>query len=295
MATKQFSTHELADVQASPLISMPARTYTHERLAELYNQTRVDYIVPMPMDGKRMADYIRQYDVNLDASMIAYNASRQPSGVAMLGVRGQRSWITRLGVLPNQRGHKVGQFLMERLLETSRELNVRYVQLEVIKGNAPAYQLFNKLGFVDTRELLVIRRPPSPFATDCVPAGTTVKPLPADAIALHLAQRETPIAWTEETSSLLNAGSLRGIQAMLPSGEAGWLVYQYLPLQLTHIVFSPAVSVELARVLIYLLHKQHPLHDTKVENVPDEHASWVAFQSLGYLEIFRRREMLLSL
>lgn len=289
------TTRVLGDTSANALRSRPAHIYTHDQLADLYNQTRIDYIVPMPMDGKRMADYIQQYDVSLDASRIAFDANQQPIGVIMLGLRGDRSWITRLGVLPNQRGNKVGQYLMERSIEVSKQLHVRTVQLEVIQGNQPAYQLFRKLGFLEIGELMVIRRPPSPLVTSCVPERTLVETLDAEAIHHYLAQRNTQVAWTEEPSSLLHAGTLRGIRATLPNQEFGWVVYQLLPLQLTHIVLSPSISDEMAQVLLHLLHKQHPFHDTKVENVPFGHPIWTAFQQLGYLESFRRIEMRLSL
>lgn len=292
---QHFTTHVLGDGSASTLRARPADVYTHDQLADLYNQTRIDYIVPMPMDAKRMADYIRQYDVSLEASTIAFDADDQPTGIIMLGLREKRSWITRLGVLPNQRGNKVGQYLMERSIEMSKRLHVRTVQLEVIQGNQPAYRLFQKLGFVEIGELMVIRRPPSPLVTSCVPEGTLMEPLDAEAIQHYLAQRNVPVAWTEEASSLLHAGSLRGIHATLPNQESGWLVYQLLPLQLTHVVLSPSISDELAQALLYLLHKQHPFHDTKVENVPAGHPTWTAFQRLGYVEAFRRIEMHLPL
>ena len=40
----------------------------------------------------------------------------------MLGVRNRRAWITRLGVVPNQRERRVGTFLMEQLIARARRL-----------------------------------------------------------------------------------------------------------------------------------------------------------------------------
>src|SRR4051794_25352392 len=109
-------------------------SYTFDQLADIYNQTRVDYIVPMPMNGKRMAEYVNDYDVDLDSSTVALNAKHHPMGIVMLGLRGDRSWITRLGILPNQRGNKVGQALTEMCIERSLERGIARIQLEVITG-----------------------------------------------------------------------------------------------------------------------------------------------------------------
>ena len=93
-------------------------------------------------------------------------------GVNMLGLREDRAWITRLGVIPNTRRNGVGQALMESLMEQAARLSIKFVMLEVIKNNTPAHQLFLKLGFYEVGELLVLRR--SPFTPP-------VDPIVADA------------------------------------------------------------------------------------------------------------------
>lgn len=42
---------------------VPANHYTIEQLAGFYNETRVDYMVPMPMNEDRLAEYIHDFDV----------------------------------------------------------------------------------------------------------------------------------------------------------------------------------------------------------------------------------------
>jgi len=78
---------------------IPASQFTIEQLTAIYNQTRVDYLVPMPMNSTRLAEYISMYDVDLDHSRIAL-LDNVLLGVAMQGVRDGRAWLTRLGVLP---------------------------------------------------------------------------------------------------------------------------------------------------------------------------------------------------
>jgi ribosomal protein S18 acetylase RimI-like enzyme len=275
--------------------AVPTSHYTYKQLAEIYNQARVDYIVPMPMNARRMEEYVLHYDIDLDASVVALNAEQLEAGIGMLGLRGDRGWITRLGVLPHRRGRHLGQYLMERMIESAVEQGMKTVQLEVIVGNEPARRLFEKLGFEATRTLLVIRRPPVLPEPDPVLDAMAVTPIPDEAIAQTLSSREPGASWVEETRSLLNAGGLRGLYAEHPSGERGWVVFQRTPFQLTHFVLSPDVSTELGRALLYHVHKQYAMQDTKIENVPDDHYTWPIFQSQGYLEVFSRTEMWLAL
>ncbi len=270
---------------------VPASAYSFEELADIYNRTRVDYIVPMPMNSKRMAEYVHLYDVDLGLSLVSLDTDRSPTGLIMIGVRNDHAWITRLGILPEKRRNRLGQDLMETSINRLRENGIRRVQLEVIKGNAPAHQLFLKLGFVECRELLVIRRPPRPVTTALLPEGATVSPLESSAIMKCLETRETHIAWTEETASLTNISALKGFCIDLPSGETGWLIYQFSTFELTHIVLSPGASTTMMDALICQLHKQHPMHDTKIENIPREHSAWQVFQKFDYLEVFSRIEM----
>ncbi len=272
-----------------------ASSYSFEQLADIYNQTRIDYIVPMPMNSKRLADYVRFYDVDLDISTVVLNKSQSPIGLIMIGIRGDDAWITRLGVLPEQRGNGIGQDLMEISIDKLREQSIHQIQLEVITGNEPAYRMFLKLGFEVNRELLVIRRPPKLIGTNLLPKDAVVAALDSEAIARCLKNREAQIAWTEATASLLNTQALNGIHLTLPSGEIGWLIYQLAAFEVTHVVLSPGASQEMIRGLIYQLHKQHPMHDTKIENIPREHEAWQEFQKLGYLEVFSRIEMFKAL
>jgi ribosomal protein S18 acetylase RimI-like enzyme len=277
----------------APHDSVPTDRYTYSELADIYNQARVDYIVPMPMNGKRMEEYVVAYDIELNASMVAVDTDdHQPNGICMLGIRDDRTWITRLGVIPARRRRRTGQFLMKTLIDESIKRDKKRVQLEVIKGNDPAYRLFDKLGFIVTRELLVIRRPPGQLAEALqVGADVIVSEIPDDDIWTVLQQRETNAAWTEETASLKNAGNMKGLHVTLPSGEQGWVIFQLLPFQLSHFVLSPDVSAKMTQTLIASVHTQYPLRDTKIENVPTDHYSWPFYQKLGYFEAFSRIEM----
>jgi ribosomal protein S18 acetylase RimI-like enzyme len=277
-----------------PVELVPASRFSFEELTAAYNQTRVDYIVPMPMNAARLRDYVHNYDIDVDASAVAL-AGDQILGLVMLGVRPGHTWITRLGVLPTKRRYGAGQMLMEHLISQSRRLKVDHIILEVIKGNIPAHCLFHKLGFHEVREMLVLRRPPGPPAVD-INSYTAQELDYPQAVAL-LRQRRSAASWLDETSSLENAGNLAALSVELEAGDWGWLVYQNKVFQLGRLVLQTEVGdpYQVGRALIHALHTRHPAQDTSTENLPTDDPHWPALRELGYLEAFRRIEMRLDL
>jgi len=277
-----------------PIELAPASRFTVEELVDAYNQTRVDYIVPMPMNAARLREYIRNYDVDLDLSAVAVLGD-QILGLAMLGVRSGHTWITRLGVLPVRRRLGTGQLLMECLIAHSRRLRVPYVVLDVIKNNVPALRLFLKLGFREMRELLVIRRPPGPPTFDVDLYALEILDY-QQAVAL-LRQRRSAPSWLDEADSLQNAGNLAALRVELDGGGWGWLVYQETVFQLGRLVLQTEAGDprRVGLALAHALHRQHPALDTKSENLPCDDPHWPPLQEIGYLESFRRIEMRLDL
>jgi ribosomal protein S18 acetylase RimI-like enzyme len=272
---------------------VPASSFSFEQLANIYNQARVDYIVPMPMNGRRMEEYVRYHDIQLDGSFVAFNEDRLETGIAMLGVRGTRSWVTRLGVIPERRGNRLGQYLTEALIEESARRGIERIQLEVIVGNEPAYRLFIKLGFLPVRELLVIRRPPGAPEADPAQASVKVTEIADAHIPHYLERRHAVPSWIDESASLLNAGNLRGIRVQLPTGEETWVIFQRTPFQITRFAHGPVTSSEALRAALYYVHTEYAMQDAKIENVPVDSLEWPVYQSMGYFEVFRRIEMYL--
>lgn len=275
--------------------SLPASDFTLEELVDIYNRTRVDYIVPMPMNVRRMQQYVFHYDIDLDASVVALDSDEDVVGIGMLGLRDDRAWITRLGVIPDKRRRGKGQFMMDAMLDSARDHNMRLAQLEVITGNTPAHKLFLKCGFEETRELLIIRRPPGEPSIELFTEGTTSRTLSGDEIMSCLENREPGASWVEETTSIIKAGQLEGIGVTLPSGHEGWAVFCNSPFQITHLVIDtpPEVKLEMTQALLYQVHAMFGNRDTKLENLPADDPRWAVFQKMGYVETFRRTEMFL--
>jgi ribosomal protein S18 acetylase RimI-like enzyme len=271
--------------------------YSLAQLTEAYNQTRVDYIVPMPMNEARLREYIQCYDVDLSASWVAVEGSIV-LGLGMLGIREGRAWITRVGVLPSGRRRGIGRKIIEALLTTAEKRNLGTVWLEVIKGNSPAYELFRSCGFKETRELLVARRPPKPNLNghdldDNEFAKGQVTSLDRKDVLELLASRKTKPNWLNENESLWHFEYLSGLRIDLSDQEIGWACFHPKMLQLTNIVVDviegdPAI---VSSAVLGALHKYYSTQDAIMENLPVSDPIWPGFQAAGYFDSFRRIEM----
>ena len=276
----------LTTIKTDTLLLAPASQYNFEQLAAIYNQTRVDYMVPMPMNPARLAEYVEIYDVDLENSLVAIGQDGVPLGIAMLGVREDRAWMTRLGVIPNTRRGGVGKALMNGLLERAEHLGLNFSMLEVIKHNTPAHQLFLKLGFYEVGELLVLRRSPqisspNPIVADAQRLDRT------DALVLVGHDRGAQ-PWTNQSESLFNAHDVSGLRITLADDSRGWLVYQRQKFVLTRFAFKTEKGdpAEVAYALLTHLHSQYPRLDTQIENIQVDDPHLPAYYRMGYVEIF---------
>ncbi len=283
-----------AALQGPACALVPCSRYGIEILTDAYNQTRVDYLIPMPMNAERLREYIAIYDVDLDRSLVAVDGGRI-LGLGMLGLRPDRAWITRLGVLPTRRRRGVGETIVQALLAEADAAGQGDVVLEVIVRNDPAHALFVKCGFVPRRELVVLRRPPMPppCAAELDAAGAAVRWL-APAEARRLAATGDPVRpWTNAAETLGHVPDVIGLRVDLTGTGAGWLICRRQHYYLSHIVIHTESGDPraVARVLLGALHRAHPDLDTHAENITSDDPHLAAFAAAGYIESFRRIEM----
>lgn len=269
---------------------VPTSDFTVEELTAAYNQTRVDYIVPMPMNVAKMHEYIHLYNINLDESLVALE-NNNVLGLGMLGIRGNNtiSWITRLGLLAESRGKGVGKMLLGGMLDNSDALGIEHNVLEVIVGNKPAHNLFKKYGFKDDRYLMILRRAPMEVEEPTTKAHWMER----GEIIYHLKRREGFQAWTNQTESLARAKGVTGFKIELVNGGIGWMVFQRTLFNLSRIMYKTRNGDpnEIMKELLRHLHATYPNVDTYTENIPRDDKHLKGFVEMGYIEAFRRMEM----
>jgi ribosomal protein S18 acetylase RimI-like enzyme len=273
---------------------VPADHFTIQELTDLYNQTRVDYLIPMPMNADRLNEYIHDFDVDLHQSSVARHADGQVLGLCMLGIRREIAWITRLGVLPSTRRTGAGSALMDRMLENATTLGAKEAHLEVIKNNEPAYQLFLKKGFIETGNYLVMRHAPRPMV---LPLQGEITWLDFDMALEKLFSYPKHLTWINAVESMRNTSNTEGFHLRLPNGDSGWLVYSNTKFTLrstfSHLIIQTEHGDpgEVGAQLLSHLHTHYPHHDTYAENIHEADPHLPAFHALGYFTNFTRVEM----
>jgi ribosomal protein S18 acetylase RimI-like enzyme len=270
-----------------------SRDYSYDELADIFNATRVDYIVPMPMNGRRMKEYVLDYDVDLRSSQIVTDKDGAPAGMGMIAFRGRRAWLTRLGVVPHMRQHKLGHKLMTSLVQRAYAHGCHHIQLEVILGNDPAKRLFIKHNFDSLRELAVLNRPPAPRDLQ---EGTmlNVTALNGDGVVACLAEkRVVQPSWLDDSPSLAKSQDVAGFKAAHPDGSHGWVVFRKSRFQLSHFALNvpTAHASTMLKAIFDTIHRTYPSLDSKLENFPVDAPGLDALKEIGYIEVFRRIEM----
>ena len=270
---------------------VPASRFSIEELTDLYNQTRVDYLVPMPMNAGRLAEYVHDFDVDLDRSCVARSPDGQVIGLGMLAIRENLAWITRLGVLPVSRRGGTGEILMNGMLQHADRLGMEETHLEVIKNNEPAHHLFMKKGFKDVDEYLVMRRAPRAIISDTLVGR--VEWLNRNSAIEKLESYPRHLTWITAVASMKNAPSVEGIQVNLPDGDMGWLVYRAQKFFVSHLTMHTVAgrSNEVGIQLLKHLYLRYPRVDTYAENIHVKDPHLPAFQAMSYFANFSRIEM----
>lgn len=278
---------------------LPASEFTFEELTHAYNQTRVDYVVPMPMNVARLKEYTRVYDVNLHHSCVVVDPENDNLiyGLGMLGMRGNRAWITRLGVLPYGRRLGVGRRIMDGLVAQSKRNMCKQIWLEVIKNNDPAHKLFRKYGFTETRELIIGRRPPNlNFNDNLLGEIKQVTTLNHEDAIILLSHRQDQPNWLNQIETFQNVHNLSALLVEMKGGGRGWVTYHADVLQLTRIIIEVTAGdcTEVTEAILNVLHQRHKRQDAIIENIFDVEI-WAGCQNFGYFEAFRRIEMVREL
>ncbi|MDM8518977.1 GNAT family N-acetyltransferase [Anaerolineales bacterium HSG6] len=271
-----------------------ASAFSYQELTDAYNRTRVDYMVPMPMNASKLREYVITYNIDMKGSAVAIDGN-EVLGLSMLGSRPGRAWISRLGVVRQNRRNGAGTALVQHMIDESKNQGANYIIIEVIDNNVPAHTLFTRLGFKQTRQLLVLGRPPGPPKIKSPVAQ--VRSIKYNTAMELLTQRRSKPTWIEETDSLTNAGNIEAFYAKLQDGSEGWLVCQNTIFQLSRIMIQTEVGdpMQVGRALLYHLHKEYSKKDTKTENLPVSDPHWPVFKEMGYFDLFRRNEMVLEI
>jgi ribosomal protein S18 acetylase RimI-like enzyme len=284
-----------------------------------------DYAFPFTKTPEQQAERMREDDVVLEGSFVAFSEAT-PVGAVLLGVRGPRGWCSDLALAAEYRGQGVGRALMEQMLEEARARKLARLQLEVLTNNTPALQLYQSLGFVIERELTDYSGPlqygveAHAFSGVLIPdfeAGEAEDPAAAGrspvafdpAVAMryydeyHLVQP----CWELERPRLERRIAAGGVRALAVPGDEGevvpnaYLLYAEQEARLDLLAFGarPEADVtgglELATELLNALVGQQPQARFFALNVPPGDPLGPILENAGCPILAKTFEMLLPL
>jgi ribosomal protein S18 acetylase RimI-like enzyme len=253
-----------------------ARSLGLAEYTALFNAAYEGYLVPFHIDENTAAAMTESFDLDADASRIAYR-DEETVGLGNLGVRGEDAWIGGVGVVPAARRSGIGEALMRALHEQARERGIRRVWLEVIVENTGAFALYEKLGYRTVRDVEVWSLPLSVSErTDAEDASAAE----AHARIRELRMERDP--WQRADATLAHYADVLGLVT-----EGGAAIYR-----------RPGESVQLVQIAgdaEPLLRALRTLGPVSILNLPEDDPATQAFRSLGGSVAIRQHEMLLEL
>ncbi len=248
-----------------------ARSLSPAERATLFNAAYEGYLVPFHIDERQLAFMDDAFDLDLEASRIAYRDG-EPVGLGNLGLRREDAWIGGVGVVTSARRSGVGEALMRALHEQARERGVRRVWLEVIVENTAAFALYEKLGYGLVQDVEVWTLP----GAEGDPAGREVPVAEAKA---QLAERHEP--WQRADGTIAHYDDVRGLVT-----DSGAMLF---------CVRSTAQLQQYAGEPEPLLRALRTYGDVYVLNLPTEDPAAAVLHKLGGAVVVRQHEMLLEL
>ena len=134
----------------------------YEMIHEVFIKAFADYVVPMNLSIHQFKSMIERGGCNLDLSFGAFN-NNELVGFVLNGIRQWNGKLTAYdngsGIIQEFRNKGIASKIFSESLPVLRENNISQYLLEVICTNTPAYNLYKKLGFEETRKLDCYKSP----------------------------------------------------------------------------------------------------------------------------------------
>lgn len=286
-----------AGERLSPLRFVPASTLDRAALVQAFNDGYSGYEVPTHLDEATFAFMAALSDFDLSRSVIGYEVDRV-AAMAMLALRGERSWIGGMGVAPEFRGRGYGADAMRAVMANARAAGARVMHLEVLHRNAPAIRIYEALGFQRTRGLVVwLIEPEAPPPGALMEA--TIVPLDHGAaldVIDHWITDRAP--WQRAAESIAHLPQTPAALGVMREGSlAGAVVYRAASGRVSFLALAAREPHREATLdaLVAAVRMRHPVEPARFLNLPEGDPAEPVFVRLGAREEARQIEMRLAL
>jgi ribosomal protein S18 acetylase RimI-like enzyme len=180
------------------------------KVCQGFNRGFSDYKYGSSFDPAGMERFFERSGIEIqDCAVLLARVDRQWQGVgtALISIEGQESWCGGLAVAPAYRRRRGAEGLMRAIQSQACRRGAQRLWLEVLAENEPARALYRRLGYVETRELLMWERSHRQGNLP-VPYERLYRATPAQVIADLHGWHDLPPAWQRRASYLRRAHSL---------------------------------------------------------------------------------------
>ncbi len=265
----------------SEIAPEPASDWSHAELAEIFNAGYEGYFTPFTLDEAAFRFMSTTFDDDLDASRVLV-VDGEPVGICKLAIRGDRGWISGIGIAVPHRGKGLGETLLRAAIDEARSRGVRELWLEVLTPNEPAIRLYEKLGFRTVRELEVWT------LAELAPGDGTAQPVPSEQAQARIRRERTEREpWQRADESVAH---YEGVEAL--GSDRGAILFKRTDDRVS-LLQGTAADEHAARGLLQSL----PPEVTTLHwlNGPEGDPFNAAISSLGGTCTWRQHEMVLDL
>lgn len=115
--------------------------------------------------ARSFSDFVRRNDVDLSRALFAYDGDRVV-GTICFAQRGDRAWLSLMGVLPEYRRRGIGRELFGGAVDAVIAAGAKRMEFEVLQKNVAAQAMYRSFGFETVGELFIWARKPRRGALD---------------------------------------------------------------------------------------------------------------------------------
>ncbi|MBN2007218.1 MAG: GNAT family N-acetyltransferase [Anaerolineae bacterium] len=273
---------------------IPAADLSSTALMTLINAAYADYYLPVHIDQTQLFEMRLQEDIDFTKSFVAF-VNHQPIGVALLSVRERQGWLSGVGVLPGFRRRGIARAVIRHIQNLVAELGLQTLWLEMLAQNDPGAALYQRLGFVKARDLLVLRAEAGQYEPAAAPDH--IRTVAPDQWLTHYQTfHDVRIPWQRSLRSLqARSHKLHSLGYWDGARLIGYILYELYPDN--HAIYDLAVDpahphrLDVAEALLLALHTYRSDLGGYIINVPAEDPLAPAFTDLHYRVWQRQHEM----
>jgi GNAT superfamily N-acetyltransferase len=199
---------------------MSAAGLSLEALADLFTRSFEGYYYPGTTTVEVMSRNVRTESIDLSASSVLL-ADGEPAGIALLALRGERTWCAGFGVVAARRGLGLAHALAAEMVARARSAGARLLTLEALTRNDRAIRTYQRAGLTITRRLLIMSWRPGDEAAPGDPPQLA-EAAPEELLGHFAALHPAPAAWQRDLPALLVGSGRRGLALPGPDGPIAY-------------------------------------------------------------------------